>query len=86
MAIEFLKEAVKRAGGQTALARALSTPERKLIQGNVQKWLNSPNPDRMPPAEYCPAIERQFGIRCEDMRPDVDWDFLRRTCRQKKAA
>jgi DNA-binding transcriptional regulator YdaS (Cro superfamily) len=86
MAIEFLKEAVKRAGGQTALARALSTTERKLIQGNVQKWLNSPNPDRMPPAEYCPAIERLFGIRCEDMRPDVDWDFLRRTCRQKKAA
>lgn len=86
MAIEFLLEAVKRAGGQTALARALSTNGRRLIQANVQKWINSPNPDRMPPAEYCPDIERQFGIRCEDMRPDVDWDYLRKSCKDQAAA
>lgn len=33
------------------------------------------------PAERCPAIERAtLGIvRCEDLRPDVDWAYLRGT-------
>ena len=31
------------------------------------------------PAEHCPAIERATGgkVRCEDLRPDVDWSVLR---------
>ena len=31
------------------------------------------------PAEHCPAIERETGgvIRCEDLRPDVEWGVLR---------
>lgn len=31
------------------------------------------------PAEYCPAIERATGgmVRCEELRPDVEWDVLR---------
>lgn len=31
------------------------------------------------PAERCPAIERATGgeLRCEDLRPDVDWAVLR---------
>lgn len=64
-------------GGQAALARALSTPLRKIGQPHVYKWLNSPNPDQMPPAEYCPSIERATGVRCEELRPDVDWSVLR---------
>jgi DNA-binding transcriptional regulator YdaS (Cro superfamily) len=33
------------------------------------------------PAERCPAIEKATGgiVRCEDMRPDVDWPYLRAT-------
>jgi DNA-binding transcriptional regulator YdaS (Cro superfamily) len=31
------------------------------------------------PAEYCPAIERETGVRCEDLRPDVAWHVLRGT-------
>lgn len=33
------------------------------------------------PAERCPEIERAtFGaVRCEDLRPDVDWTYLRGT-------
>lgn len=33
------------------------------------------------PAERCPSIERATGgaVRCEDLRPDVDWDYLRAT-------
>jgi DNA-binding transcriptional regulator YdaS (Cro superfamily) len=86
MAIESLRHAVQIAGGQTALARALSTPERRLIQANVQKWLNSPNPEKMPPAEFCPAIERATGVTCESLRPDVDWAYIRKCdCRSNAA-
>jgi len=33
------------------------------------------------PAEHCPAIERATAgsVRCEDLRPDVDWGYLRGT-------
>jgi len=32
------------------------------------------------PADYCPTIERVTGgaVRCEDLRPDVEWSVLRR--------
>lgn len=29
------------------------------------------------PAEHCPAIERETGVICERLRPDVPWDVLR---------
>jgi len=29
------------------------------------------------PAEKCPDIEQLTGIRCEDLRPDINWDVLR---------
>ncbi len=34
---------------------------------------------RQVPAEHCPTIERATGgaVRCEDLRPDVDWAVLR---------
>lgn len=33
------------------------------------------------PAEHCPLIERatRGAVRCEQLRPDVDWGFLRST-------
>lgn len=36
---------------------------------------------RQVPAEHCPAIERETNgaVRCEDLRPDVDWAVLRGT-------
>jgi DNA-binding transcriptional regulator YdaS (Cro superfamily) len=79
MAIEPLKKAVQLLGGQTATAKAVG---RGIVQAHVWKWLNSPNPDVMPPAEYCPAIERATGgaVRCEELRPDVEWSVLRRKC------
>ena len=82
MSIQTLQRAVEFLGGQTATARAIG---RNLKQAHVYKWLNSPNPDLMPPAEYCPAIERATAgrFRCEDLRPDVDWAVLRNSdCRE----
>lgn len=34
---------------------------------------------RAVPAERCPAIERATAgaVRCEELRPDVDWAYLR---------
>ncbi len=57
----------------------------------VSQWASG---TRRVPAERCPAIERATGgaVRCEDLRPDVDWAYLRGTgCRsianeQHKAA
>jgi DNA-binding transcriptional regulator YdaS (Cro superfamily) len=35
--------------------------------------------DRRFPAELCPVVERLTSgvVRCEDLRPDVDWAYLR---------
>ena len=31
------------------------------------------------PADHCPTIEAITGVRCELLRPDVDWAVLRAT-------
>jgi DNA-binding transcriptional regulator YdaS (Cro superfamily) len=35
----------------------------------------------VPDAKLCIAIERESGgkVRCEELRPDADWQFLRST-------
>ncbi len=42
----------------------------------VNQWANGV---RQVPAERCPAIERATdgAVRCEDLRPDVEWGVLR---------
>ena len=58
--------------GLTRLARELG-----LRPQAVSNWRS-----RGVPAEYCPANERatQGRVRCEDVRPDVDWSVLRHDC------
>ncbi len=43
---------------------------------------------RRVPAERCPDIERITGrlVTCEEMRPDVDWAYLRQPCIQQESA
>jgi DNA-binding transcriptional regulator YdaS (Cro superfamily) len=45
-------------------------------------------PGRQVPAEHCPTIEHltEGRVRCEELRPDVDWAYLRRKecCRENK--
>jgi len=79
MNIQHLQKAVDIAGGQTALAIALSHSGRAIKQAHVWNWLNSKSPENSPPAEYCPDIERITGVACESLRPDVDWAYLRGT-------
>lgn len=77
MSVEHLQKAIEVAGGQSALARKLSSLGKQVSQPRVYKWLHSPNPELMPPAEFCPSIERVTGVLCEELRPDVDWAYIR---------
>ncbi len=58
-------------GMSSALARALGVPPVLISQ-----WANSQRPV---PSDRCPAIERATdgAVRCEEMRPDIDWAVLR---------
>ena len=70
----FILEAAEVVGGQAALARKLG-----VAPPTINQWVNGTRPI---PAERCPEIEAATGVRCEDLRPDVDWAYLRGTgCR-----
>ena len=69
--MQELKRAIEHVGGAASLARSLgvSIPA-------VYAWSSG---QRRISADYCPAIERLTGgaVRCEELRPDVDWAVLR---------
>lgn len=68
-------------GRVNELAAALEIPAALLSQ-----WKTGV---RKVPAERCPAIEKATAgaVTCEELRPDVDWAYLRATrCEQKVAA
>lgn len=68
-----LKTYLDERGSNRDLARAVGVSD--VI---VSQWKTG---TRQVPAERCPAIERTTGgaVRCEDLRPDVDWAYLRAT-------
>lgn len=75
--------ACKALGSQAELAKALG-----ITPSAVNQWVTGHKPI---PAERCPAIERATNgaVKCEDLRPDVDWAYLRQSvcaCDQKAAA
>lgn len=65
---EALDQAIAIAGGISALYRALGLSGHAVIQ----QWKRN-----RVPAEKCPDIEALTGIKCEDLRPDVNWAVLR---------
>lgn len=58
-----LEKAIEVAGGVSALAKKLG-----YAQSRVSNWRLRGIPD-----EACPAVEAATAIRCEDLRPDLDW-------------
>jgi hypothetical protein len=69
-----LERAIRLAEGMTALVRKLN--ERgKDIKGHatVYQWKQS-----RVPSDYCPDIEAITGVKCEELRPDVNWAVLRK--------
>lgn len=78
-----LIDACAKVGGQASLARLLGVKP-----PSVNQWVKSGRPV---PAERCPSIERATAgaVRCEDLRPDIDWGYLRASANsepQKEAA
>ncbi len=65
-----INEAIERAGGIVALSKALN------VKGHavVHNWRLT-----QVPAKHCPDIEKLTGVRCEELRPDVNWSVLRTT-------
>lgn len=71
-----LERAIDAVEGPTALARLLNERGHD-IKGHstIYQWkLNRV------PADYCPDIEAITGVRCEELRPDVNWSVLRCDC------
>lgn len=58
-------------GRRSAMARSIGVPAILISQ-----WAYA---QRQVPADRCPDIERMTdgAVRCEDLRPDVDWSVLR---------
>lgn len=63
-------------GAAAALAKKLRVKPVLICQ-----WRKHPTEKgwRQVPAERCPEIEKATGgaVRCEDLRADVDWAYLR---------
>ena len=80
-AMDAINRAIVKAGSAAKLARAI---------GISTSYMSQLRGGRRPlPAEYCPKIERitSGDVRCEDLRPDIDWAYLRATdCPIQKAA
>lgn len=73
------KEALHRAatvlGSQAALAEICGYADRR----GVSPYFTT---ERAFPAEHCPTVERATRekgtpVLCEELRPDVDWPYLR---------
>lgn len=66
-----IRRAARHVGTLDALARALG-----VTKGAVWQWME---PARKVPADHCPAIERLTAgtVRCEELRPDIEWSVLR---------
>lgn len=71
--ITAIKTACGHVGGQAEMAKRLG-----ISPPTVNQWING---TRQIPARRCPEIEKAtFGaVRCEDLRPDIDWSYLRGT-------
>ena len=65
--------AIQFFGGTTQLAKTLG-----IRQSAISNWRRR---NTSVPPEHAITIERESGgaVRCEDLRPDVDWAYLRGT-------
>lgn len=68
-----LKNYLDSRGGGKQLGAAL-----KVSQVIISQWKTG---SRQVPADRCIEIERATGglVQCEDLRPDIDWAYLRAT-------
>ncbi len=67
-AAEALRRAIEAAGGLAKLGRA--------VGASTQQVWNWKSKGRVP-ISACPKIEAATGVRCEELRPDINWDYMR---------
>ncbi|EDW2054875.1 helix-turn-helix domain-containing protein [Salmonella enterica subsp. enterica] len=69
----LFKQACSSIGGQASMARYLG-----VTSPTINQWVKG---KRQIPAARCPSIEKVTNgeVTCEDLRPDVNWSFLRGT-------
>ncbi|MCY1171308.1 putative antitoxin of bacterial toxin-antitoxin system, YdaS/YdaT [compost metagenome] len=84
--VDALKCAVDKAGGQSALADALSKLSEarggeSISPARVWNWVNR---DKRAPSDVCPDIEVLTDVKCEVLRPDVNWAAIRNKPRKSK--
>ena len=60
-----IKAAIAALGGPVPAAKALT-----VTPGMVHHWINGRND--VAPA-HCPTLERLTGVKCEALRPDLEW-------------
>ncbi len=65
---EAFEQAIKKAGGQSALARKLSSPAKKVSQQRLWHWLQVKG---VCPAELVLQVEEITGVSRYSLRPDV---------------
>lgn len=75
-----LEKACAAAGGSSRLAELLTERGRKVSKASISRWKK----ERVP-AEACPDIEAITGIKCEELRPDISWEVLRKSPKKAKA-
>ncbi|KEY58471.1 YdaS family helix-turn-helix protein [Serratia sp. DD3] len=64
-----LQEAIRIAGGQSELARKLSSDDSGPVkQQQVWNWLHR---EKKPPVKHAVLIEKLTGISKEKLRPDI---------------
>lgn len=66
---DWLNVAIDNAGGITAFTQAVNAPSNNAVKAWKLTQI---------PAAYCPDIEALTGVRCEKLRPDVNWSVLRK--------
>ena len=68
-----IKKACEALGSQRALADAL-----RVTPGAINQWMSGKKPF---PVARCIDVEvaTRGAVRCEDLRPDVAWGYLRDT-------
>lgn len=82
--VDALDAAIDHAGSQSAFAEKLTAlSPNPVSQARVWNWVHR---DKRAPAEVCPLIERitDGKVRCEELRPDVDWGYLRSAATEAK--
>lgn len=53
-----------------------------VLRQHVEHWIKSGRVS----AEKCPDVEALTGIKCEELRPDVNWAVLRKQPRKQRQA